>query len=226
MLCTVCGGTEFTAHTVLWPQLIDQWQLSPAEVSYVDRQQGEICASCGANLRSIALANALRAVCGTTHMLRDFVVSADAAHVRILELNDAGTLNPVLSKMPEHVFGAYPQVDLHALPWPDDTFDIIVHSDTLEHVANPVHALAECRRVLKPRGALCLTVPIIVGRMSRGRTGLPKSHHGSPQESGDDYVVHTEFGADAWCFLMEAGYSELTIFPVDYPAALAMVARR
>jgi hypothetical protein len=133
-----------TAHSILWPQLIDQWQLSPAEVSYIDRQQGEICVGCGANLRSIALANALRTVCGTTHMLRDFVGSAEAAHIRILELNDAGTLNPVLSEMSEHVFGAYPQVDMHALPWPDETFDIVVHSDTLEHVADPVHALVEC----------------------------------------------------------------------------------
>lgn len=226
MLCTVCGGTEFTVQPVLWPQLVDQWQLSPAEVAYVDRQQGECCLSCGANLRSIALANALRAVAGTSHMLRDFTGSVEAARLRILELNEAGTLHSVLSQMPGHVFGAYPQVDMHALPWPDRAFDIVVHSDTLEHVANPVHALVECRRMLKPGGALCLTVPIIVGRMTRGRAGLAKSYHGNPQEGGDDYMVHTEFGADAWCLLLEAGYSEVTIFPVAYPAALAMAARR
>ncbi len=226
MLCTVCGGTAFTIQPVLWSQLIEQWQLSPAEVAYVDRQQGECCANCGANLRSIALANSLRTVAQTPHMLRDFAGSAKAAQIRILELNEAGTLHPVLSQMPGHVFGTYPKIDMHALPWPDETFDIVVHSDTLEHVANPVHALVECRRVLKPGGALCLTVPVIVGRMTRGRAGLPKSYHGSPQEGGDDYMVHTEFGADAWCFLMEAGYSEVTIFPVAYPAALAMAARR
>ena len=226
MLCTVCGAAEFSVRPVLWPQLIDQWQLSPAEVAYVNRQQGECCASCGANLRSIALSNALRAVAKTSHMLRDFLGSAEAAHLRILELNEAGTLNPVLSQMPGHVFGAYPQVDMHALPWPDEAFDIVVHSDTLEHIANPVHALVECRRVLKPGGALCLTVPIIVGRMTRGRSGLPKSYHGNPGEGGDDFLVHTEFGADAWCFLIEAGYSDVTIFPVAYPAALAMAARK
>ncbi|KQZ81969.1 hypothetical protein ASD64_09525 [Mesorhizobium sp. Root157] len=226
MLCTVCGGTEFTAQPVLWPELIDQWQLSPAEVAYVDCQQGECCSSCGANLRSIALANALRAVVGTPQVLRDFVGSAEAGPIHILELNEAGTLNPVLSRMPCHVFGAYPQVDMHALPWPDETFDIVVHSDTLEHVPDPVHALVECRRVLKPTGTLCLTVPIIVGRMTRGRAGLSKSYHGNPQQNGDDYVVHTEFGADAWCLIFEAGYSDVTIFPVAYPAALAIAARR
>jgi SAM-dependent methyltransferase len=226
MLCTICGGTEFSSSPVLWRQLVDEWQLSPAEAAYVDRQQGECCRNCGANLRSIALADALRAACGTTSLLCEFVSSAEAAGVAMLELNAAGTLNPALSKMPGHVFAAYPKTDIHAMPWPDHTFDIVVHSDTLEHVANPVHALGECRRILKPGGTLCLTVPIIVGRMTRNRCGLPKSYHGSPQEAGDDYVVHTEFGADAWCFLMEAGYSEVTIFHIAYPAALAMAARR
>jgi SAM-dependent methyltransferase len=226
MLCTVCGGAQFTVQPVLWPQLIEQWQLSPAELAYVDRQQGECCSRCGANLRSIALANALRAVAGTPHMLRDFAGSVEAAQLRILELNEAGTLHSILSQMPGHIFGAYPQVDMHALPWPDQAFDIDVHSDTLEHVPNPVHALVECRRVLKPGGTLCLTVPIIVGRLTRGRAGLTKSYHGDPQQGSDDYMVHTEFGADAWCFLMEAGYSEVSIFPVAYPAALAIAARR
>jgi SAM-dependent methyltransferase len=225
MLCTVCGGTEFTAQPVLWPQLIDEWQLAPAEAAYVDRQQGECCRRCGANLRSIALADALRAAFRTTKTLKEFVGSA-GENIRVLELNTAGTLNPVLSKMAGHVFAAYPETDIHALPWPDHTFDIVTHSDTLEHVANPVHGLVECRRILKPGGVLCLTVPIIVGRMTRQRDGLSKSYHGSPKEGGDDYVVHTEFGADAWCFLMEAGYSEVTMFQVAYPAALAMAARR
>ncbi len=62
---------------------------------------------------------------------------------------------------------------MHAIPYAAGTFDIVVHSDTLEHVENPVHALAECRRVLKPGGALCFTVPIIVGRLTRNRKGLP-----------------------------------------------------
>ena len=41
--------------------------------------------------------------------------------------------------------------------------------------------LAEfCRRVLKPEGALCFTVPKIVGRLTRSRDGLPKSYNGDP----------------------------------------------
>lgn len=224
--CSVCGSNDFRGHPVLWPKLVDEWQLSPSEAAYVDRQQGESCTVCGANLRSVALSNALRYAVGTTRTLDQFTLSPEAKTIQVLELNKAGTLNTFLARMPGHVFAAYPDVDIHSLPWQDNTFDIVTHSDTLEHVSNPVHALAECRRVLKSDGMLCLTIPIIVGRMTRGREGLPKSYHGSSEEGGDDYVVHTEFGADAWAFLFEAGFSRATIFPVAYPSALAMAARK
>ena len=45
------------------------------------------------------------------------------------------------------------------MPQPDETFDLVVHSDTLEHVPDPVRGLAECRRVLKPHGLLILETP-------------------------------------------------------------------
>ena len=177
-------------------------------------------------MRSIALADALRDVFGTTDTLYAFVSSQTATEISVLELNEAGMLNPVLSRMPKHVLGAYPQVDIHALPYADETFDAVVHSDTLEHVSNPVHALTECRRVLKPGGALCFTVPVVIGRMTRGREGLAKSYHGNPSESGDDFIVHTEFGADAWTFPARAGFCHVRLFIVDFPVALAIVAIR
>jgi SAM-dependent methyltransferase len=74
-----------------------------------------------------------------------------------------------LHRFKGHLLAAYPDVDFHRLPHCDASFDLVVHSDTLEHVDHPIHALAECRRVLKPGGALCFTIPVIVGRMSRDR---------------------------------------------------------
>ena len=234
--CCICGGHRFQFHPVLWPQLIADWQLAPDEAEYIDRQQGKCCISCGSNLRSMALGNALKSQLATC--LPTPSPAAALAHtplvsllqqpalqsVALLEINEAGNLSPALRQLSGYCFGAYPQVDMHALPYADGSFDIVVHSDTLEHVENPIHALAECRRVLKPGGALCMTVPVVVARMSRNRAGLPLSLHS--QSDAPDYAVHTEFGADAWTYLMQAGFTEISMHAIEYPAALAFCAKK
>ena len=45
------------------------------------------------------------------------------------------------------------------LPFADDSFDLITCSEVLEHVRNPVRALMEMRRILKPGGRLLLSTP-------------------------------------------------------------------
>jgi SAM-dependent methyltransferase len=224
--CSVCGCTAFISKPVLWSELISEWQLSPAEVHYVNRQQGTACQGCGARLRCIALADAIRAAVGTKENLLDFVHSSDAGGLTVLEINEAGTLTPTLSQLQFHILAAFPEVDIHAMPYPDCSFDLVLHSDTLEHVANPVHALTECRRVLKPGGALCFTVPSIVGRLTRDRVGLPASYHGFPGTVRDDHIVFTEFGADAWSYVVQAGFANVSIVTVDFPSAIAFMARR
>ncbi|NDZ14505.1 SAM-dependent methyltransferase [Variovorax sp. WS11] len=224
LMCSVCGGAEFSARSILWQGLIDEWQISRREADYIDRQQGEQCTRCGANLRSIALARAILSCLCMSGTLQEAIDTPTGRTLRILELNEAGSLTPTIRGFGGYVFGKYPEVDMHALPYPDESFDIVVHSDTLEHVPNPVHGLEECRRVLKTTGALCFTVPIIVGRMSRDRTGLPKSFHGDAATATDDLIVQTEFGADAWTFIMNAGFCRVTTHAVEYPTAIAFAA--
>ena len=226
MQCSVCGNDSFTRHPVLWQELINEWQLSEEEAGYIDRQQGEICDRCGSNLRSIALANALRAYLSTGLLLQDVVHTPQGQNLAILEINEAGNLTSVLKQFGKYIFGAYPQVDMHAIPYADATFDVVIHSDTLEHLQHPVHALEECKRVLKPGGALCFTVPVIVGRMSRNRHGLSPSYHGDPTTASADLAVQTEFGADAWTYVMRAGFQEVSIHSIAFPAATAFLARK
>lgn len=49
--------------------------------------------------------------------------------------------------------------DVLALPFPDASFDKIMFTEVLEHVADDLGALAELYRVLKPGGTLALTTP-------------------------------------------------------------------
>lgn len=223
--CSNCGGKNFGRVEVLWPELSAEWQLSAAEIAYVNDQQGHHCTNCGANLRAMALGNALQRVLRTDHCLRDFVAHPPARPPRILDLNGVPALSETLASLPGYMRGDYPAIDMHRLPYADGFFDIVVHSDTLEHVAQPVRALEECRRVLSPGGHLCFTVPVIVGRLTRSRAGLPPSHHGAPGTRAEDFLVHTEFGADAWTYPMRAGFQDVSVVQIDYPAALALVCR-
>lgn len=226
MQCGVCGSTGFVERNVLWDKLISDWQLSPQEAQYINAQQGRMCTTCGSNLRSIALANAIRSLLGTPLRLVDLPAQEACRHLAILEINEAGSLSPILRQFPGYTFGAYPEVDMHALPFPDGSFDLIVHSDTLEHVENPVHGLRECWRALKPQGALCFTVPVVTGRMSRNRAGLEKSYHKDKDVRPEDVVVHTEFGADVWTYVLQAGFQRVEFHATAYPAGLAIVARK
>jgi SAM-dependent methyltransferase len=53
------------------------------------------------------------------------------------------------------------RADLERLPHADGTFDLVLCTETLEHVARPARVLAELARVLKPGGALALSVPFL-----------------------------------------------------------------
>jgi SAM-dependent methyltransferase len=224
--CSICGGGTFRENAVLWDALASEWQLSPDERAYVDRQQGKTCIDCGGNLRSIALSNAICRAVRTPLTLQAFAASRTSASISFLEINEAGTLSPILRQLANNTLATYPEVDMHNMPYPDGHFDIVVHSDTLEHVRQPVRALSECRRVLKPNGWICFTVPTIIGRLTRSRAGLSRSFHGSSAIEFDDLLVHTEFGADMWTSVIAAGFETVTIHTVSFPDATAMSAQK
>lgn len=51
------------------------------------------------------------------------------------------------------------QGSLEQLPWDDENFDIVVMKHVLEHTPQPKQALREVARVLRPGGAVVITVP-------------------------------------------------------------------
>mgnify|MGYP001567056295 FL=1 len=150
--CRVCGGTAFEHVNVLWADLISQWGLTDDEAKYVNVQQGTRCNLCGSNVRSIALAEAILRYFGATTTLREWVTSPLARNLRLLEINEAGALSSVLQSAPGHRLVQYPDYDMMALDLDSGSFDAVVHSDTVEHVADSLQGLKECHRVLKPGG--------------------------------------------------------------------------
>lgn len=221
--CHVCGSTDYSYANVLWDSLVSEWQLSPEEVEYINLQQGITCVQCGANMRSIALSKALLdcletdASCITDHFAINH--SSDSA-LKVLEINEAGGLSPFLKNFPNHKLIKYPKNDMHDLSKYLGQYDIVIHSDTLEHVRNPIHALNQCKLALKGNGSLIYTVPVIPSRLSRDRSGLPNSTHS--RETRSDYIVATEFGADFWSYPIKAGFQTVKIFTLAFPVAVSL----
>jgi SAM-dependent methyltransferase len=53
--------------------------------------------------------------------------------------------------------------DIAAIPVEDESFDAVLCTEVLEHVPEPIAALREMSRVLKPGGTLLLTAPFTAG---------------------------------------------------------------
>lgn len=82
-----------------------------------------------------------------------------------------------------------------ALPVEDSTYDLVLCTQVLEHVAEPAATLHECFRVLAPGGRIAVTVPL-----------LWELH-----ELPHDYFRYTESGLAH--LLTGAGFEELDIRP-------------
>jgi len=222
--CLVCGSFEFAYQDVLWPELINKWQLSGNEVAYINRQQGFHCKSCANNLRAMGLVAAILRVNRFEGNFDEFC--STQSNIAILEINRAANLTSFMQKMSLHRLIEYPQFDMMNLDIESESVDLVLHSDTLEHVSNPIRGLSECRRVLCENGLCIFTVPLIVDRMTRSRAGLAPSYHGCSDIKENDQLVWTEFGVDIWKFVLEAGFSSCDFFSFDYPAAIILIARK
>lgn len=53
--------------------------------------------------------------------------------------------------------------DGHRLPFPDDSFDVVLAQESLEHFEDPFKAVCEIYRVLRPNGRFYVQLPFIIG---------------------------------------------------------------
>lgn len=108
-------------------------------------------------------------------------------------------------------------VEASALPFPDNTFDLVLFCEVLEHfTTDPLHALQEISRVLKPGGQLILTTPNVnrIGNVIAMVTGLniydPYSGHGPHGRHNREYSRH-----ELYQLLTHAGFEAEIHFTSD-----------
>ena len=76
--------------------------------------------------------------------------------------------------------GHWVDVDEEPLPFPDQTFEVVVFSEVMEHVRFPQKALGEIRRVLKPTGRLLGSVPNSYRLRNRLRFLMGRQYESDP----------------------------------------------
>ncbi len=69
--------------------------------------------------------------------------------------------------------------DLEKQTFPNESFDIVISQDVMEHVYNPKDAFMEIARTLKPGGAHIFTVPII-NKHRKSEVWARKNENGDP----------------------------------------------
>ncbi len=246
--CGTCGFKGRPLHRdVLWPGLMTEWELTPQWHRWMDEREGSRCAWCGSSLRSgqlaAAIVTAANRLSGSSASRRSTLFRDPKARaLSIAEINSAGNLHRHLRRCPGLRFSEFgstqqgvPSEDLMRLTYADASFDIVITSDTLEHVPNIGPALRETCRVLKPGGMHVFTVPIIWDRPTRQRATiqggalthlLPPSYHGVAQEGKTDFLVFNEFGADFVDLCTAAGLDVELMQDAVNPALVTFMARR
>jgi len=196
-------------------------------------REAQVCDGCGAIYRVIELSSVILEVIGLekySSSLRECY--GELAKMHIYEIGHTGAIHHILSSSPNFVFSEYfddalPGTihesgvrceDVQNMSFCDDSFDIIISQDVLEHVPDPIQGLHEIYRVLKPAGYHIFTVPFdrtMAKSVTRAhlkfgalRHILPPVYHGDPIRK-EGALLYTDFGQDFLNMLKAIGFQVL-----------------
>lgn len=240
--CVVCGAdTTFAFNSWTVPDEMHAFWADPSVSRANARRESMFCRSCCSNLRVRRIAEVLVALYGPPGCGSFAELIEDPAFrlLDIAEVNTIGSLGSLhaqLRRLPRLMFSDYRgpdrlgevidgvrNEDMCRLTYPDAAFDLVLSSDTLEHVHDFRTALAETRRVLRPGGRHIFTVPVVWTRATteaRAQIGddgeivhlMPALYHGRGSGAyrfipvGADLLTFTEFGRDILDYVREAGF--------------------
>jgi len=239
--CVICGHEASFRfdNGIITPQLKNAWGITDEMADAFNYRESQFCSFCGSSLRVRQLCTAIiqtlsemsgRAYDSFTDLLED----GGFCRLRIAEINACGAFHNYLKQHPNLCYSEYvPGVpcgseyngirceDLQELTYPNDYFDIILTSDTLEHVPDPDKAWSEIRRTLKPGGYHIFTIPVVPSqsvtkqraRLSGGRTEYltEPAYHGG-EWGAEDQLVYTDFAMDVVDALNKLGLSTEVLY--------------
>jgi SAM-dependent methyltransferase len=250
--CNVCGRFRPMLYRRRWiPRRLENlWGLTPSLAAALARKESCECAHCGAKLRGRRLAQVLLSLypAGTpaaaAQALARWVDQPEIQALRVAEINRIDGLHQQLLRLPQFSCSDYEtgpnpgttgevarSEDLTRLSYRDRAFDLVLTSETLEHVPDLDSALREILRVLAPGGRHVFTVPVMPGVAESFARSIMLPD-GSIQEraprichpGGDwGYPVFTEFGADLPALLKRAGFEVEVCFGPPREEDLAQV---
>lgn len=157
----------------------------------------------------------LEAGCGVGAQTLHLLAGSPGVRLTAADIS-ADSLAQARARVAAHAPGAqvtWHHGDLHELPFADDSFDHLFVCFVLEHLADPVAALAALRRVLRPGG----TITVI-----EGDHGSALFHPESPAARATvDHLVRLqadaggdgELGRRLYPLLTKAGFHDVTVRP-------------
>ena len=110
--------------------------------------------------------------------------------------------------------------DVQHLTYPDDSFDLVTHSEVMEHVPDDARSFVELKRVLRANGTMIFTVPLSESPITVERATvvdgtvthlLEPSYHTDPWRNGEGVLAFRDYGMDIKDRLRSAGFAEVEI---------------
>lgn len=239
--CSVCGAdSAFVFNSWVIPDDQRAGLGGPAASLAYTRRESLFCRTCCSSLRVRGIADVLLSIYGAgADSVAELIGQEEFKSLDVAEVNtigSMGSLHSFLCRLPRLAFSEYHgpdglgeivdgsrNEDISRLTYADESFDLVLSSETLEHVPDFHAALRETRRVLRPGGRHIFTVPIVASRPTtetRAEIGSDGEivHRVSPLYHGRgaglyrfipvgaDLLAYTEFGMDLIDHMRDAGF--------------------